>query len=283
LQLMALMLIDEGDAVWMEDPGYAGARTAFVSAGAQLVDMPIDGQGAVLDPTRPTPRLIYLTPSHQFPTGHTMSLERRLAFIAYAQRTGAWLIEDDYDSEFQYDGHAMPALQGLDHSDRVLYVGSFTKTLFPSVRLAYTVLPAGLVDAMVVARSIHDGHPAQLMQAVATDFINQGHFAAHLRLIRQLYHSRRDALVGALQQHLPWAPPLTCSSGLQLSVGLPPGSEARLTAQATALGIATPSLSQTYWSAPKVDGWRLGFAALPPERIVEGVKLLGKLRPAKKA
>jgi GntR family transcriptional regulator / MocR family aminotransferase len=283
LQLMALMLIDEGDAVWMEDPGYAGARTAFLSAGAQLVDMPIDRQGAVLDPTRPTPRLIYLTPSHQFPTGHTMSLERRLAFIAYAQRTGAWLIEDDYDSEFQYDGHAMPALQGLDHSDRVLYVGSFTKTLFPSVRLAYTVLPAGLVDAMVVARSIHDGHPAQLMQAVATDFINQGHFAAHLRLIRQLYHSRRDALVGALQQHLPWAPPLTCSSGLQLSVGLPPGSEARLTAQATALGIATPSLSQTYWSAPKVDGWRLGFAALPPERIVEGVKLLGKLRPAKKA
>ena len=281
LQLLAMMLIDEGDAVWMEDPGYAGARTAFTSAGAQLVDMPIDEQGAVLDPGQPKPRLIYLTPSHQFPTGRTMSLERRLAFIAFAQRTGAWLIEDDYDSEFHYEGHPTPALQGLDHTDRVLYVGSFTKSLFPSVRMAYAVLPTSLVAPLVIARSTFDGHPAQLMQAVVTDFINQGHFAAHLRLMRQLYRSRRDTLLESRQKHLPGAQALASSSGLQLSVGLPPGSEIRLTHQASALGIATPSLGQTYWSAAKVDGWRLGFSALQPEAIVEGVKVLGTLKPAK--
>ena len=227
----------------------------------------------------PTPRLIYLTPSHQFPTGRTMSLERRLAFIAFAQRTGAWLIEDDYDSEFHYDGHPTPALQGLDHADRVLYVGSFSKSLFPSVRMAYAVLPTSLVAPLVIARSIFDGHPAQLMQAVVTDFIDQGHFAAHLRLMRQLYHSRRDILLEALQNHLPWAHPLASANGLQLSVGLPPGSEIQLTQQASVLGIATPSLGQTYWSAAKVDGWRLGFSALRPEAIVDGVKALGTLRP----
>lgn len=278
LQLLASTLLDEGDAVWMEDPGYPGARTAFAAAGAQLVDMALDEQGATLDPTRPTPRLVYLTPSHQFPTGRAMSLERRLAFIAHARASGAWLIEDDYDSEFLYDHQPAPALQGLDEQGRVVYIGTFSKSLFPSVRLAYMVLPEALVAPLVTARTIVDGHPSQPMQAVAADFMDQGHFAAHLRLMRQLYRGRRDALRQALHSHLPWAEPLDSRGGLQMAVRLPPGSEQRLTRAAAQRGIATPSLGALYHSAPRLEGWRLGFAALAPEAIEAAVNSLAAAR-----
>jgi GntR family transcriptional regulator / MocR family aminotransferase len=278
LQLLASTLLDEGDAVWMEDPGYPGARTAFAANGAQLIDMPLDDQGATLDAERPTPRLVYLTPSHQFPTGRAMSLERRLAFIEHARATGAWLIEDDYDSEFLYDHQPAPALQGLDEHDRVIYIGTFSKSLFPSVRLAYMVLPNALVTPLVTARTIIDGHPSQPMQAVVADFMNQGHFAAHLRLMRQLYRSRRDALLQALHTQLPWAGPMDSRGGLQLAVRLPAGSEQRLTRAAAQRGIATPSLGALYHSSPRVQGWRLGFAALTPESIETAVKTLAATR-----
>ncbi len=283
LQLLATVLLDESDVVWMEDPGYAGARTAFTGAGARIVNMPVDAHGAVLDDQLPIPRLIYLTPSHQFPTGHTLSLQRRMAFIEFAKRHGAWLLEDDYDSEFHYDGRAHPALQGLDPTGRVIYVGTFSKALYPSLRLAYMVLPPNLVHAMVVARSIFDGHTPQLMQAVCADFIVQGHFAAHLRLMRQLYRSRRDVLRDALHQHVPWAQLLPSTGGLQLCVQLPPGTEAPLSRQAAAWGVATPSLSVLYKKSQPIDGWRLGFSALQPQDIVASAKLLGRLRPGKKA
>lgn len=274
LQLLAATLLDEGDTVWMEDPGYAGARTAFRANGAQVVDMPLDDEGAQLLPASQAPRLIYLTPSHQFPTGRAMSLRRRLAFIAHAQATGAWLIEDDYDSEFLYDHQPTPALQGLDAQGRVLYIGTFSKSLFPSVRLAYMVLPEPLVQPLVTARTIYDGHPSQPMQAVAADFMDQGHFAAHLRLMRQLYRSRRDALLQALHTHLPWAEPLDSRGGLQMAVRLTEGSELQHTRRALARGIATPSLSELYHTAPAMAGWRLGFAALPPEAIESAVRAL---------
>ena len=278
LQLLAATLLDEGDTVWMEDPGYAGARTAFAASGSMLVDMALDEQGATLNPTHPIPRLVYLTPSHQFPTGRAMSLERRLAFLAHARVTGAWLVEDDYDSEFLYDHQPTPALQGLDEHGRVVYIGTFSKSLFPSVRLAYMVLPESLVAPLVTARTIYDGHPSQPMQAVTADFMDQGHFAAHLRLMRQLYRSRRDALLQALHTHLPWAEPMDSRGGLQMAVCLPPASEQRLTREAAARGIATPSLSELYRSATRMEGWRLGFAALPPEHIVSSVAALGGIR-----
>jgi len=277
LQLLSATLLDDGDAVWMEDPGYAGARTAFSASGARLVDMPLDGEGATLDAARPTPRLIYLTPSHQFPTGQAMSLARRLAFIAHARATGAWLIEDDYDSEFLYDHQPSPALQGLDDTGQVIYIGTFSKSLFPSVRLAYMVLPEALVAPLVTARTIYDGHPSQPMQAVAADFMDQGHFAAHLRLMRQLYRSRRDALLQALHSHLPWATPMDSRGGLQMAVRLTEGSEQAHTRQAAALGIATPSLSALYHTAPAMAGWRLGFAALAPEAIDTAARALGHI------
>lgn len=281
LQLLATALLDEGDAVWMEDPGYAGARNAFAACGARVVDMPLDDQGATLAPHRPVPRLIYLTPSHQFPTGRAMSLERRLAFIAHAQRTQAWLIEDDYDSEFLYDHPPAPALQGLDEFGRTVYIGTFSKSLFPSIRLAYMVLPEPLVAPLVTARTLFDGHPSQPMQAVAADFLDQGHFAAHLRLMRQLYRGRRDALLQALHRHLPWAEPMDSGGGLQMAVRLPKGSEKRLTQGAARRGIATPSLGELYHSAPRIDGWRLGFAALTPPEIESACRVLSPL-PARR-
>lgn len=277
LQLLAATLLDEGDAVWMEDPGYPGARAAFAGAGARLVDMALDAHGATLDAARPCPRLVYLTPSHQFPTGRAMSLERRLAFIAQARSSAAWLIEDDYDSEFLQDHPPAPALQGLDEHGRVIYIGTFSKSLFPSARLAYMVLPEALVEPLVTARTIVDGHPSQPMQAVAADFMQQGHFAAHLRLMRQLYRGRRDALLQALHHHLPWAEPMDSRGGLQMAVRLPPGSERRLTREAARRGIATPSLGALYHGSPRVHGWRLGFAALTPQDIEDAVRSLADI------
>ncbi|MFM2448116.1 MAG: hypothetical protein RIS44_566 [Pseudomonadota bacterium] len=279
LQLLATTLLDPGQHVWIEDPGYRGARTAFEAAGATLVPLPVDADGLVPDFSLPPPRLIYLTPSHQYPTGHTLSLERRLALVDYARRNGCWIIEDDYDSEFLYDGRATPSLQGLDGGERVIYVGTFSKTLFPSLRLAYTVLPPALVEPLVTARSVMDGHSAQLPQAVTAEFMAQGHFAAHLRHMRRLYRSRRDLLLQALARHCPWAQPLPCNGGLQLGVLLPLGTVQRLTREASALGVSTPPLGPLYAQPSALDGWLLGFAALEPAEIEAAAEHLGRLRP----
>lgn len=156
LQLIATLLLDSGDKVWMEDPGYRGARNAFSSVGAELVPVKVDDAGLMPDEHLPAPRLIYLTPSHQYPTGVALSLPRRLELLALAQRQRAWIIEDDYDSEFHYDGQPMPAMQGLDRHGNVLYLGTFSKALFPSLRLAYLVLPPALVEPFTTARTVYD-------------------------------------------------------------------------------------------------------------------------------
>lgn len=278
LQLMATLLLDPGHRVWLEDPGYRGARAAFAAGGAELVPLPVDEQGIVPNFALPAPRLIYLTPTHQYPTGHTLSLPRRLALVDYAKRSGCWIIEDDYDSEFLYDSRPTPSLQGLDEDSRVIYIGTFSKTLYPSLRIAYAVLPEALVRPMVTARSVHDGHVTQLAQAVTADFMMRGHFAAHLRLMRQLYRSRRDLLLELIERKLPWAKPLSSSGGLQLCVTLPQGTEAHLTRTAGEHGIATPSLSTLYHGKTSNDGWLLGFSALQPGEIESAVAALSKLK-----
>lgn len=236
LQMLALLLCDAGDTVWLEEPGYSGARNAFISAGANVIPMPLDEEGATI-PDKKAARLVYLTPSHQYPTGVAMTLQRRLQWLAFARREGCWLLEDDYDSEFYYQDQPMPALQGLDDSNRVLYLGTFSKVLFPSLRLAYLVVPPSLVDPLSKLRSVMDGHSAQLMQAVTADFINNGHFQAHLRLMRKLYASRRALLLEQLASKLgDNLVPLSHSSGLQLAVTLPKGGEARLTEEALKRG-----------------------------------------------
>ncbi|CAI0997845.1 HTH-type transcriptional regulatory protein gabR [Serratia proteamaculans] len=282
LQLIATLLLDHGDKVWLEEPGYRGARNAFTSAGAELVPVSVDEAGMRPDEQLPTPRLIYLTPSHQYPTGVALSLTRRLELLALAQRQRAWIIEDDYDSEFHYDGQPMPAMQGLDRHGNVLYLGTFSKVLFPSLRLAYLVVPPALVEPFTTARTVYDGHSAQLMQAVTAEFIQQGHFAAHIRYMRQLYRSRRDRLLEEVQEKLGhFATPQPASGGLQLSVWLPPGQEEALSRQAQRLGVVTPGLAAHYLTpAGRRNGWLLGFSALTPGEIRAAIERLARISPA---
>lgn len=277
LQLSAAMLLDAGDRVWIEEPGYRGAATAFEAAGAELLPVALDAEGLCPRDDLPPPRMIYLTPSHQYPCGMAMSLPRRLMLLERARREQAWIIEDDYDSEFHYEGRPMPALQGLDEHGRVLYVGTFSKSLFPSLRLAYLVLPEALVAPFVTGRSSQDGHPAQLPQAVAADFIREGHFSAHLRLMRKLYGERRAQLLEALLPLNSWLQPQASAGGLQLAALLPPGKEPAMTRQAAALGLLTPSLSALFRGSTRQDGWMLGFAALRADEITAAVAQLRRL------
>lgn len=155
LQLLATLLLDAGDNVWLEQPGYPGARNAFASTGASLCAVEVDEQGLKPDSAKPVPKLIYLTPSHHYPSGVSLSLSRRLELLDYAHQQQAWIIEDDYDSELHYDGRPLPAMQGLDKHQRVIYLGTFSKVLFPSLRLAYAVLPPALVAPMVTLRTVY--------------------------------------------------------------------------------------------------------------------------------
>ena len=203
LDLVSRMLINAGDPVWMEDPGYLGARGAFLGANAHIIPVPVDHEGLVVETgiaRAPQARLVYLTPSHQFPLGVTMSLARRLALLDWAKRTGSYILEDDYDSEYRFAGRPLAALQGLDNADRVIYIGTFSKVLFPALRIGYLILPLPLVDMFLTVRSLIDVHTPMLEQAVLTDFIVEGHFARHLRRMRTLYAERRAALIEAVSE-----------------------------------------------------------------------------------
>ncbi|HEY8023177.1 MAG TPA: PLP-dependent aminotransferase family protein [Burkholderiaceae bacterium] len=279
LQLIATLLLDAGDTVWVEDPGYEGARTAFSAAGAHLAAVPVDADGMDLAqaPVGAAPRLIYLTPSHQYPTGTSLSLVRRMALLDMAQNRRCWIVEDDYDSEFHYDGRPLPSLQGLDRHDRVLYVGTFSKVLFPALRLAYLVLPPALIEAFTLARTVQDGHTTQVAQAVTAAFIEDGHFAAHLRQMRQLYRSRRDLLHDELTRQLAgWLDVAPTSGGLKMAGWLPRGKELPSTREAARLGVATPGMSKLFLG-PARDGWLLGFAALDNASIRSGVEALARV------
>jgi GntR family transcriptional regulator / MocR family aminotransferase len=197
LELSARLLLDPGDAAWLEDPGYLGARAALISAGARIAPVPVDDNGIDVEvgiEREPDARLVIVTPSHQFPLGVTMSLERRLALIEWANRSGAWVVEDDYDSEFRYQGRPLAALQAIDQYQRVIYVGTFSKLMFPGLRLGYLIAPLELVDAFLAAHLSVDMHAHLLDQAVTSDFMNTRHFEQHLRRMRVLYGERQRVL-----------------------------------------------------------------------------------------
>lgn len=201
LDLAARLLINEGDPVWLEDPGYIGARGALLGAGAALVPVPIDHEGLMVAIGReraPTARLAYVTPSHQFPLGVTMSLARRLALLEWAKAANAYIIEDDYDSEYRFAGRPLATLQSLDRDDRVIYVGTFSKILAPALRIGYLILPPLLVEPCLAMRRLIDFHLPILEQAALADFIAEGHFTRHLRRMRTLFAERRTALLEAL-------------------------------------------------------------------------------------
>lgn len=216
LELILRSLARPNDSVWYEDPGYLLARGFLAETGVQLVGVPVDGEG--IDVERGTQldaqaRFALVTPSHQSPLGHTLSLARRMALLDWARRASSWIVEDDYDSEFRYLGRPLPALKSLDQHDHVIYCGTFSKVMFPGLRLAYTVVPERAVDRVGrVARSMNAGSPT-LLQAALADFIEQGHFARHLKRMRALYAERRVLIVRALEQVF----------GERLIVELPPG------------------------------------------------------------
>ena len=282
LDLAARLLLDPGDDAWMEEPGYPGARAGLEAAGARIVPVPVDSAG--LDVARgealaPGARLVYVTPSCQYPLGVTASLERRLALLAWAERAGAWIVEDDYNSEFRYTGRPLAAIQGLDAAGRVLYVGTFTKSLFPSLRLAYLVAPEDLVDAFVRARMLQDGHTPTLPQAVLADFVTEGHFGAHIRRMRSLYQSRRDALLDeaarALPRHVTLGP---AEAGFHVTAHLPEGTDDRAVQRRAAdQGIDVQPLTRYYAGAEPRPGLVLGYVGLSPEAIRAGVRGLAGL------
>lgn len=281
LAMIASLMVDAGDTVAVEDPGYPGVKSALRMAGAELLPIPVDRAGLRADllvrQRRPV-RGVYVTPSHQYPTGATLSLERRLRLIDWARSRKAWIVEDDYDSEYRYEGSPISCIQGLDTSGCVLYVGTFTKTLFPGLRLAYLVVPSHLVRAFVTARTLLDGHSAYLHQAVLTEFMAAGHFTAHIRRMRQLYKGRRDAFLAAFHKHLgAFAEIESATGGFQVACYLHGATtEAASMAAAASVGIELPSLKSLYISQPGRSGWVMGYVALTPQEAEAGVRKLAR-------
>ncbi|MBN9663589.1 MAG: PLP-dependent aminotransferase family protein [Acidobacteria bacterium] len=265
IDLTARVLLDPGDAVWMEEPGYRGARDALVAAGLALAPVPVDAEGISVRAgraTAPGARLAYVTPSHQFPSGVTMSVTRRMELLCWAAETGAWILEDDYDSEFRYVSRPLSALQGLDESGQVIYAGTFSKVLFPSMRLGYLVAPPPLVDVFTAARSIADRHSPMVDQAVLAEFMREGHFGRHIRRMRTLYQERRDTIVEALTRELDGLLELSpAAAGMHL-VGWLPGTvddveASRLAANA---GVIAQPISAYCLAEPARRGLMLGYA-----------------------
>lgn len=281
LDLVARLLLDVGDRVWVEDPGYVAARRAFAAAGAVPVPVPVDENGIDVDAgatISADARLAYVTPSHQYPLGVTLSLARRLALLDWAERAGSWVVEDDYDSELRHDGRPLAAAQAIDESGRVLYVGTFNKVLFPGVRVAYVILPTTLVDAFATAREITDGFTSPLVQGVLAEFIGDGHFAAHLRRIRELYRERRDRFVALAREHLPSAVRLgPVSAGMHVALHLPGHvDDRRLSRRALARGVAAPALS-AHALESAVRGMLVHYGYSPIADMERGVRELGRI------
>lgn len=282
LDLVTRLVLDPGDAAWIEDPHYLGARSALQNAQARMVPVPVDSDGIVVsegESLAPTARLAYVTPSHQYPLGHTLSLTRRLALLAWAERAGAWVVEDDYDSEFRYVGRPLTAMQGIDSGHRVLYAGTFNKALFPSLRVAYLVLPEPLIESFVPARVLMDGHPPLFQQAVLTDFVAEGHLARHVRQMRSRYRERRDALLDAAQRHLGGLLEMgPLDAGLHVVGFLPDGvSDDAVAKRAAARRLYTPPLSWYYAAGRGRPGLLLKFARADVPLVRRGIQDLAQV------
>lgn len=281
LYLAGQVLLDPGDGVWMEDPGYMGARGALLCASAELCPVPVDDAGMNVEAGREkesSARVAYVTPSHQFPLGGAMSLARRSQLLQWAAGSDAWILEDDYDSEFRYDGPPLASLQGLDSNGRVIYVGTFSKVLLPALRLGYLVVPKDLVAAFIVARSvIHLGVPI-FEQAVLADFIEGGHFTTHLRRMRTHYRERRDTFVEAVTKELGGCLELgPAGAGLHVTGWLPAGVDDETVARrARALDVSVMPLSRFSLAEPPGSGLVMGFGGARPEMIPDGVRRLGQ-------
>lgn len=283
ISLCAQLLVEPGDGVAVENPGYRAAGHAFALAGGRLHGVPVDGEGMdcqVLG-TLNDCRVAYVTPSHQYPLGVVMSLARRLELLAWAERSGGWIVEDDYDGEYRYSGAPLSPLAALDRNGRVLYVGTFGKVAFPALRLGYLVLPPGLVQAFTRRRAVDVRHSEVSTQAVMAEFMAAGHFQRHIRRMRRAALSRRNALLAGWPDGLPGVGPLpSVAAGLHMTVRVESlAREQLLLAQAHAAGVEINGLS-SYWLAgasPPADqraGLVMGFAAVPEADIAQALARL---------
>ena len=299
LLLSAQVLLDPGDRVCMEEPGYPSARQAFLAAGAQVIPIPVDHEGmnvARLASAGRGARAVYVTPSHQYPLGMVMSATRRMLLLQWAARTGAWIIEDDYDSEYRFGSRPIAALQGLDTGSTVIYIGTFSKVMFPALRVGYIVVPADLVPAFAAARDAADVFSSTLYQVVLTDFIREGHFARHIRRMRMLYMERRAALVTAIHEQMGDSLQVVGSeAGMHLVALLPRGTDdVAVSRRAAQLGISAAPLSTCYAKplpregietvpvsgthrrrgSQRRGGLILGYAGVSPREISDGISKL---------
>lgn len=282
LDLLARLLLDRGDQIAIEDPGYVEARRVFQAQGAEVVPVPVDEAGIVVEALSTSARpvkLVYVTPSHQYPTGVVLSLPRRLALLAWAQQSGAMILEDDYDSEFRYDERPIPALQGLTVGDLVIYIGTFSKVLFPSLRVGYIVVPQQLAPVVGQAKWLSDRQSPLLEQHALADFINEGHLESHVRRMRMLYAQRRQTLTQAISQQLGnQATILGDNAGLNMMVQFHTHlSDEEIIDRAMQKGVQMRSIRKDCIKANSRGKFLLGYADLPPEKIEEGVSRLAKV------
>ncbi|MGA8153070.1 MAG: PLP-dependent aminotransferase family protein [Terriglobales bacterium] len=282
LDRTAHLLLNPGEPVWMEEPGYPGAAATFRAVGANICPVPVDSEGLDLEAGKqrwPIPRLVYVTPAHQFPLGMTMSLRRRLSLLEWARRSRTVVFEDDYDSEYRYSGRPIPALQGLDRAGVVIFAGSFTDVLFPALRLGYLVLPPDMVDIFAAAESVSTHHPPLIEQAILCDFIRQGHFARHVRRMRQLYAERLAVLVESTRQRLAGLLELSSvEAGLRTVGWLKGGVSAEWAARAAAKrDVEAVPLSQCAYGRSPRNALLLGFAAVDGKELKRGVEELARV------
>jgi GntR family transcriptional regulator/MocR family aminotransferase len=273
LELAAAALIDAGDRVIVEDPGYPGARRAFAAAAARVIPVPVDRDGLDVTALPRRARLAYVTPSCQYPLAATLSLARRGALLAWARRAGAFIVEDDYDAEFRFAGAPLPSLAALDRDGRVLHTGSFSRTLFPAIRLGYLIVPTALVDAVRAVRDVRDPDMPSLPQLALADFIDGGHYVHHIRRMRVLYRARRDALLAAARSV--GLAVRASQVGLHVVCDLPPRSDARaIAAAARAGGVLVAPLAAFQLRGRARPALVLGFGSVPPPRIRAAMAVL---------
>lgn len=286
LELSARVLLDSESSVWIEEPGYRLASNAFALTGCRLVPVPVDQEGMdIADGIKlcRKARAAFVTPSHQFPLGVTMSASRRLQLLDWAEKTGSWIIEDDYDSEYRYDSRPIASLQGLDTHARVIYIGTFSKVLFPSLRLGYIVVPPDLVDRFRGIRRAMDLGPPTFYQDVLADFMDEGHFARHIRRMRILYRERRIALVDSIRKELgSLAEVLGDEAGMHLAVTLRNGSgDVEVAERAARQHLWLWPLSSSYCGEVSRAGFILGFGSAAVEEIPRAIRKLHSLLAVK--
>jgi GntR family transcriptional regulator/MocR family aminotransferase len=279
LDLVTRILVDRGDPVAIEDPQYQGTKEVLRAAGARLVPVPVDREG--MDPAKLPRRAkaVFVTPSHQFPTGAILPLDRRLALIEWAHRRNAVIIENDYDGEFHYDGRPLESLQGLDAEGRTVYIGTFSRTIFPALRIGYVIVPKSLAPAFTTAKWLADQHSAILEQQTLAEFITSGLYERHLRRLRRRNAKRREALLNAIHGYLSGRVELS-GDGSGTHVILWPkkrASEDEVIAKAASRNVGVYRISQYYLKKASRTGFMLGYTTLNEDEIREGIRLLAEV------